>query len=128
MPPNNDLRSQVDHNFDRIIFRIQKEIPTEAVELERLAGVANEGVHGETPEEKALARQEYQDRRKELVDQLFKSAAKVLTDIQYQIFTAYFVLGMSEPQIAESFKVTQPYISIVLTAAIKKIRKHLKIK
>lgn len=120
---NRDLQSQADFNLNRFIFRIQREIPTDSDELERLV---NERLVSWGDEENA--REDHQARRREMIDQLFVAATKVLTDIQYQIFSAYSVIGMSEIQIAEGFKVTQPYVSIVLSAAVKKIKKHLRLK
>jgi len=129
MTPNNkSFRSQTDVNTDRFIFRIQREIPIEDVELERLINDNQTAIaQTQTDEERLTERQEFQEKRKELVEKLFVAATKVLTDIQFQIFTSYFVMGMSEPQIASSMNVTQPYISIVLSASIKKIKKELKI-
>lgn len=127
-PNNKSFRGQTDVNTDRFIFRIQREIPIEDVELERLVNENQTAIaQTQTDEERLTERQEFQEKRKELVDKLFVAATKVLTDIQFQIFTSYFVMGMSEPQIASSMNVTQPYISIVLTASIKKIKKELKI-
>jgi DNA-directed RNA polymerase specialized sigma subunit len=126
--PNKSFRSQTDVNTDRFIFRIQREIPTEGVELEQLVHNNQTAIaQTQTDEERLTERQEFQERRKELVEKLFVAATKVLTDIQFQIFTSYFVMGMSEPQIASSMNVTQPYISIVLTASVKKIKKELRV-
>lgn len=125
-PNNKSFRSQTDVNTDRFIFRIQREIPIEDVELEKLVNDNQTAIaQTQTDEERLTERQEFQEKRKELVEKLFVAATKVLTDIQFQIFTSYFVMGMSEPQIATSMNVTQPYISIVLTASIKKIKKEL---
>ena len=127
-PNNKSFRGQTDVNTDRFIFRIQREIPIEDVELEKLVNENQTAIaQTQTDEERLTERQEFQEKRKELVEKLFAAATKVLTDIQFQIFTSYFVMGMSEPQIASSMDVTQPYISIVLTASIKKIKKELKI-
>jgi len=127
-PNNKSFRGQTDVNTDRFIFRIQREIPIEDVELEKLVNDNQTAIaQTQTDEERLTERQEFQEKRKELVEKLFAAATKVLTDIQFQIFTSYFVMGMSEPQIASSMNVTQPYISIVLTASIKKIKKELKI-
>lgn len=128
--PNNNksFRGQTDVNTDRFIFRIQREIPIEDIELEKLVNDNQTAIaQTQTDEERLIERQEFQEKRKELVEKLFVAATKVLTDIQFQIFTSYFVMGMSEPQIASSMNVTQPYISIVLTASIKKIKKELKL-
>jgi len=116
------LRSQTDINLDNHTYRrMQREIPTDSEELERLLNERGD-THMDDAEKLSLY-----EKRRDLVNQLFVAASKVLTNIQYQIFSAYFVIGMSETQIAEGFKITQPYCSIVLTACIKKIKKHLNI-
>ena len=128
MQQNKSFRSQTDVNTDRFIFRIQREIPTDGVELEQLVHNNQTAIsQTQTDEERLIERQEFQERRKELVDKLFVAATKVLTDIQFQIFSAYFVMGMSEPQIATSMSLSQPYISGVLAASVKKIKKELKV-
>ena|ERR1035437_5395818 len=125
---NKSFRSQTDVNTDRFIFRIQREIPTDGVELEQLVHNNQTAIsQTQTDEERLIERQEFQEHRKELVDKLFVAATKVLTDIQFQIFTSYFVMGMSEPQIATSMSLSQPYISGVLSASVKKIKKELKV-
>jgi len=115
------LRSQTDLNLDKAAYRSQREIPTDTDELERLL---NEQAPAFVDNDD---KEDYYEKRKELVNQLFTAASKVLTDIQYRIFSAYYVVGMSEIQIANSFHCTQPYVSIVLSASVKKIKKHLKI-
>jgi DNA-directed RNA polymerase specialized sigma subunit len=124
---SDSFRSQTNINLDRYIFRVQREIPFDTADLEKLL---HENKHFQdliTEEERQADWQATHEKRRQLVEQLFTAASKTLTDIQYQIFCSYYVLGMSEIQIAESFSITQPYVSIVLSASIKKIRKHLRL-
>jgi len=118
---NNNLRAQSDVNLDRFVWKTSREIPVDIKDLETLLNKrAQEALSLEE-------RQDYLKKRQELVHNLFEAATKVLTDVQFQFFTAYNVVGMSEIQIADAFDVTQPYVSIVLSASNKKIRKHLKL-
>jgi len=122
-----DLHSQVDSNYlNNFSYRVQREIPVGDSELERLINekLVNSWVV-DTQVGTQTSREENCVRRKALVDKVFIAASKVLTDIQYQIFSAYFVVGMNEIQIAKDFNVTQPYVSLVLNACIKKIKRHL---
>lgn len=114
---NNNIQSQVDINLNRVAWRFQREIPLDSEEVELL--LSKQQVVD--PEEREASRQ----RREKMVHDLFIAATKVLTDVQFQIFTAYYVLGMSEVQIADSFQITQAYVSIVLSASRKKIKKSL---
>ena len=112
-----NLPGQVDINLNKVAWRFQREIPldVEAVELllNKQPTIDNE------------ERESYLQRREKMVNELFVAATKVLTEVQFQLFTAYYVLGMSEVQIADAFQITQPYVSIVLTACVKKIKKQL---
>jgi len=121
-----DLQSQTDVNLNRFAWRTRREIPIDIESLEFLINKKKQLVD-EVLEELLDEGTTSHNKREEMLQQLFVAAAKILTDVQYQFFTAYHVLGMSETQIAESFGVTQPYISIVLSASARKIRKHLKI-
>lgn len=114
-----NFQSQVDVNLNRIAWRLQREISLDADNIEHLLSRRSEI----DPEEKEA----YRKRREKMVEDLFVAATKVLTEVQFQFFTSYYVLGMSEVQIADSFGVTQPYCSIVLKACVKKIKKHLKL-
>ena len=119
-----NLQSQVSVNLNRFAWRTNRNLPIDAEALDIL--LYNKGYLTEKdPIESDKERKAYIAKREELLKQLFVAATKVLTDVQFQFFTAYHVLGMSEIQIATAFDVTQPYVSIVLTACIKKIKKHL---
>lgn len=111
------MQSQVDINLNKVAWRFKREIPLDVAEVELLLS------------KRALpdsdARESYQKRKEKMVTELFVAATKVLTEVQFQFFTSYYVIGMSEVQIADSFSVTQPYVSIVISACVKKIRKHL---
>lgn len=122
MNKKNNLQSQVDIKLNRYAWRTQKEFPLDIDAIDTL--LFNKGALTDEP---AYSREEYQERREKMVNDLFVAATKVLTEIQFQFFTSYYVLGMSETQVADSFHVTQPYVSIVLSASAKKIRKHLNI-
>lgn len=119
MTNNNNFQSQVDINLNRIAWRFNREIPLDVAEVELLLSKQT------APDQEE--RESYQRRRERMVTELFVAATKVLTEVQFQFFTSYYVMGMSEVQIADSFNVTQPYVSIVLSACIKKIKKHLKL-
>jgi len=114
-----NFQSQVDFNLNRIAWRFQREVSLDVENIEHLLSKRNAEID---PEEKEADRK----RRERMVEELFVAATKVLTEVQFQFFTAYYVVGMSEVQIADSFGVTQPYVSIVISACIKKIKKHLK--
>jgi len=113
-----NLQSQVDFNLNKIAWRLQREIPLDCEEVERL--IAKQPTADLLEE-----RESYHRRKEQMVQELFVAATKVLTEVQFQFFTSYYVLGMSEVQVADSFNVTQPYVSIVLSACIKKIKKKL---
>jgi DNA-directed RNA polymerase specialized sigma subunit len=118
MSNNNNFQSQVDINLNKIAWRFQREIPLDIEEVELL-------LSKRASPDAAEERESYQKRKEKMVNELFVAATKVLTEVQFQFFSSYYVLGMSEVQIADAFKVTQPYVSIVLSASVKKIRKHL---
>lgn len=117
MSEGSNMQSQVDINLNKVAWRFKREIPLDVAEVELLLS------------KRALpdsdARESYQKRKEKMVTELFVAATKVLTEVQFQFFTSYYVIGMSEVQIADSFSVTQPYVSIVISACVKKIRKHL---
>ena len=113
------FQSQLDFNINKIAWRLQREI---SLDTENIEAIASKQTVLD-PEERERDRK----RREQMVYDAFAAATKVLTEVQFQFFTAYYVLGMSEVQIADSFGVTQPYISICLSASIKKIKKNLKI-
>lgn len=112
-----NLQSQCDVPLGRIMWKQQREISldTENIELLISKQLAVD------PEEREKERK----RREKMIYDLFAAATEVLTETQFQFFTAYYVVGMSEMQISDSFEVSQPYVSIVLSASSKKIRKHL---
>jgi DNA-directed RNA polymerase specialized sigma subunit len=114
-----NFQSQVDVNLNRIAWRLQREISLDADNIEHLLSRRTEI----DPAEREIDRK----RREKMVEELFVAATKVLTEVQFQFFSSYYVLGMSEVKIADSFGVTQPYVSIVLSACIKKIKKYLKV-
>lgn len=114
---NGNFQSQVDVNLNRIAWRFQREVPLDSEEVELLLSKQT----AVDPEE----REAHRLRKEKMVQDLFVAATKVLTEVQFQLFTSYYVLGMSEVQIADAFNITQPYVSIVLSACIKKIKKHL---
>jgi len=122
MPKDGNFQSQTDVNLGRFAWRVNREIPIDAAGLENLIN-KNKPFSEETEAERRTSL----ERRQELVNKLFKAASRILTDVQFQFFTSYYVLGMSEIQIAQAFKCTQPYCSIVLKASIKKIKAHLAI-
>ena len=120
MSKSRDLQSQTDVNLSRFAWRFRREIPFDVDDVEILLN--------KRPEKESLAsRQESLKRKEKMLQELFVAATKILTDVQFQFFTSYHVLGMSETAIADAFGVTQPYISIVLSACNKKIKKHLKL-
>lgn len=112
------MQSQVDINLNKVAWKFKREIPLDVAEVELL--LSKRG----SPEN-AEERESYQKRKEKMVSELFVAATKVLTEVQFQFFTSYYVVGMSEVQIADSFNVTQPYVSIVLSASVKKIKRHL---
>lgn len=112
-----NFQSQVDINLNRIAWRFQREVPLDSEEVELLLSKQTTV----DPEE----REAYRLRKEKMVQDLFVAATKVLTEVQFQIFTSYYVLGMSEVQIADSSNITQAYVSIVLSACRKKIKKQL---
>ncbi len=118
MMDKGNMQSQVDINLNKIAWRFKREIPLDVAEVELL-------LSKKAAPEEYEDRESYQRRREKMVNDLFVAATKVLTEVQFQFFTSYYVLGMSEVQIAESFNVTQPYVSIVLSASVKKIKKQL---
>ena len=125
---NKDLRSQTDVNLDRFVFRFQREFAVDTESLEFLINRRrNFSREEEDAEEAGVARQKFLEKRQKMIKDLFEAAAKTLTDVQYQFFTSYYVFGLSETQIAINFGVTQPYVSIVLQASHKKIKKRLKL-
>lgn len=113
-----NLQGQVDVNLKKVAWKFQREIPFDSEEVENI--LSKRAILD--PEEYASS----QKRKEKMVHELFGAATKVLTEVQFQFFTAYYVVGMSEVQIADAFNVTQPYVSIVLSACIKKIKKELK--
>lgn len=115
---NNNFQSQVDINLNKVAWRFKREIPLDVAEVELL-------LSKQAAPDLAEERESYHKRKEQMVTELFVAATKVLTEVQFQFFTSYYVIGMSEVQIADSFNVTQPYVSIVLSASVKKIRKHL---
>lgn len=115
---NNNFQSQVDVNLNRVAWRFQREIPLDVEEVELLLSKQPTPEAGEE-------RESYHKRKETMVTDLFVAATKVLTEVQFQFFTSYYVIGMSEVQIADAFSVTQPYVSIVLSACVKKIKKQL---
>lgn len=117
MPTNNNLQSQLDVNLNRIAWRLQREI---SLDVENIESLISKQLPTD-PEEREKDRK----RREKMIGDLFVAATEVLTETQFQFFSAYYILGMSEMQIADSFGVTQPYISTCLSASIKKIKKHL---
>ena len=119
-----NLQSQVSVNLNRFVWRTQREFPIDAEVLDLLLYKRGSLTENENAE---ADRKEFIVRRQGMLEQLFVAATKVLTDVQFQFFTAYHVLGMSETQIADSFSVTQPYVSIVLSACTKKIKRHLEV-
>jgi len=115
---DNNFQSQVDINLNRVAWRFQREIPLDVEEVELL-------LSKQPAPDLAEERESYHKRKETMVNNLFIAATKVLTEVQFQFFTSYYVIGMSEVQIADAFSVTQPYVSIVLTACVKKIKKQL---
>ena len=115
-----NMQSQVDVNLNRVAWRFQREIPFDVEEVELLLSKQP------TPAQ-AEDRENYHKRKETMVAELFVAATKVLTEVQFQFFTSYYVIGMSEVQIAEAMGVTQPYVSTVLSACIKKIKKNLNV-
>ena len=123
-----DLNSQTDVNLNRFAYRFQREFAVDAESLEFLINKKRNFVAEDMDEEDVSKdRQAFLEKRQKMIKDLFEAAVKTLTDVQYQFFTSYYVLGLSETQIANNFSVTQPYVSIVLQACAKKIKKHLKI-
>lgn len=117
MSGSNGFQGQVDVNLKRVAWRFQREIPLDSEEVER---ILNKRAVVD-PDDYAAS----QKRKAQMMQDLFVAATKVLTDVQFQFFTSYYVVGMSEVQIAEAFNCTQPYVSIVLSACIKKIKKAI---
>lgn len=117
---NRNFTSQTDVDLNRIAWRTQREIPMDIAQIEILLNEQHQY------EELLEERESRGDKKERMVKELFVAATKVLTDVQFQVFTSYYVLGMSEVQIAESLGVTQPYISIVVKACIKKIKRQIK--
>lgn len=111
------FQGQVDVNLKKVAWRFQREIPLDSEEVEF---ILNKRAVVD-PEDYATS----QKRKEKMTQELFVAATKVLTEVQFQFFTAYYVVGMSEVQIADAFNCTQPYVSIVLSACIKKIKKAL---
>lgn len=66
-------------------------------------------------------------RQEKLLRKVFKSASKVLTDAQFQIFTMRYVYQLPEDEIAQQVGCVQNYISRALKASIKKIQKRLRV-
>ncbi len=123
-----DLHSQTDVNLNKFAWRFQREFAVDGESLEFLLN-KNRNFRAEDveAEDAGKDRQAFLEKRQKMIKDLFEAAAKTLTDVQYQFFTSYYVLGLSETQIANNFSVTQPYVSIVLQACAKKIKKYLKI-
>ena len=117
---NNNFQSQVDINLNKFAWRLQREIPMAVAAIATL-------INKQYPTQDLEDRENSRRRKEKMIEELFVAATKVLTEVQFQFFSSYYVMGMSETQIAESFNVTQPYVSIVLSACTKKIRKHLKL-
>lgn len=113
-----NLQSQLSIPLGRVAWRLRREIPLDCEEVERL-------ISKQPTPDLLEERESYHKRKEQMVHDLFVAATKVLTEVQFQFFTSYYVLGMSEAQIADSFSCTQPYVSIVIKACIKKIKKKL---
>ena len=114
---DNNLQSQLDVPLNRITWKKQWEVSLDVENIESL--ISKQLILD--PEEREKDRK----KREKMINDLFTAAAKVLTETQFQFFTAYYVIGMSEMQIADSFDVSQPYISMCLSTSAKKIKLHL---
>lgn len=61
-------------------------------------------------------------RREGMLEEVYKTAAKVLTDRQFQVFIMRYKFGLKETEIARQASVDQGYVSVLLRNCHKKIR------
>lgn len=61
-------------------------------------------------------------RRENMLEDVYKTAAKILTDRQFQIFIMRYKFGLKEIEISRQARVNQPYVSNILRTCHAKIR------